>query len=98
MTLALVLGVSLVMTGLVLLCHLSYTNLGGKQAPGPEEDGCDVEDPSMGGLPGVKSAESHNDCLLPCCFFQISRVMNHESWIVACLLGGATVLVLGMEG
>jgi hypothetical protein len=87
MTLGLIFGVSLVMTGLVLLCHLSYTHLD-KMKPVDETD---VEDPSMG-----NPKERHNDCLLPFCFFQVSQVMNHESWIVTFLLCGATVLVLSM--
>ena len=98
MAIGLILGVSLVMTGLVLMCHLSYTNLSCKE----DSDECDVEDPSMGVERSCKKdkkhgdVERHNDCILPFCFFQVSRVTNHESWIVACLLSGATVLVLSI--
>jgi hypothetical protein len=84
MALGLIVGVTLVMAGLVLLCHLSYTELSEKHRD------VDPEDPTSG--PTTK----HNDCLLPMCFFQFSRVRNHESWIVACLLSGAAVLLLSM--
>jgi hypothetical protein len=30
------------------------------------------------------------------CFFQTSRIRNHESWIVACLLSGAAVLLMSL--
>ena len=89
MTVGLILGVALVMAGLVLLCHLSYTNLEKKDSP-PDHD--DAEDPSM----GIKPIRKQNDCILPYCFFQVAQVTNHETWIVACLMTGATVLVLSM--
>ena len=86
MALGLVVGVALVAVGVVLLCHLSYTELSEKsQADDPE-------DPTQGRPP--KALE--NDCLLPMCFFQTSRVRNHESWIVAFLLSGASVLLLSL--
>ena len=88
MTVGLILGVALVMAGLVLLCHLSYTHLEKKDHP-PD----DAEDPS---LMGGKPLRGHNDCILPYCFFQVAQVTNHETWIVACLMTGATVLVLSM--
>jgi hypothetical protein len=84
MAVGIILGVALVVVGLVLLCHLSYTNLGEK----PESD---VEDPTLGSV-----RPKHNDCFLPCCFFQVAQVKNHETWVLVCLLGGATVLVLSM--
>ena len=84
MTLGLIVGVTLVMAGLVLLCHLSYTNLS-------EKAQADPEDATMGAKPAPQ-----NDCLLPMCFFQTSRIRNHESWIVACLLSGAAVLLMSM--
>jgi hypothetical protein len=85
MALGLIVGVTLVMAGMVLLCHLSYTNLSekGKQA--------DPEDATMGTKPAP-----HNDCFLPMCFFQTSQVRNHETWIVACLLSGAAVLSMSL--
>jgi hypothetical protein len=102
MAIGLILGVSLVVTGLVLMCHLSYTNLGFKEEDDdPDNAGRDVEDPSMGVERPGKHHHHHNkkenDCILPFCFFQVARVTNHESWIVACLLSGATVLVLSIS-
>jgi hypothetical protein len=87
MTLGLIVGVTLVMAGLVLLCHLSYTNL-----PIMKQPAQDPEDPTM----GPAKTLPHNDCLLPMCFFQTSRIRNHESWIVACLLSGAAVLLMSL--
>ena len=87
MPVGLVLGMALVVTGLVLLCHLSYTNL--------SEKAChdDAEDPAMGG----KTLQAvPNDCFVSFCFFRVAQVKNHETWIVACLMTGATVLVLSM--
>lgn len=86
MAVGIILGVALVVVGLVLLCHLSYTNLG-DAAKGET----DVEDPTLG-----PPRPKHNDCFLPFCFFQASRVYNHETWVLVCLLGGATVLVLNI--
>ncbi len=83
MAVGLVLGMALVVTGLVLLCHLSYTSLG--------EKADDAEDPAMGVKPGPP-----NDCFVSCCFFQVAQIKNHETWIVACLMTGVTVLVLSM--
>lgn len=78
---------TLVVAGLLLLCHLSYTELSEKHIPS------DPEDPTNGGPAGVKV---QNDCLLPMCFFQVSRVRNHETWIIACLLSGATILIMSL--
>ena len=85
MTLGLIVGVTLVMAGLVLLCHLSYTNLSEKTLVPNQEDA------TMGAKPAPP-----NDCLLPMCFFQASRIKNHETWIVACLLSGAAVLLMSL--
>ena len=85
MAIGIILGVALVVMGLVLLCHLSYTNLGDKPPVS------DVEDPTLG-----PARPKHNDCFLPCVFFQVSHVSNHETWVLVCLLGGATVLVLSL--
>jgi len=87
MALGLIVGVTLVMAGLVLLCHLSYTNL-----PITKQPEQDPENPTM----GSSKPPDPNDCLLPMCFFQTSRIRNHESWIVACLLSGAAVLLMSM--
>jgi hypothetical protein len=86
MPLGLIVGVALVAAGLVLLCHLSYTELSDKH-----QSAADPEDPTQG-----KPREEVNDCLLPMCFFRTSRVRNHESWIVAFLLSGASVLLLSL--
>jgi hypothetical protein len=85
MTLGLILGVTLVGAGLVLLCHLSYTSLSEKH--------CDMEPEDATNGP---QAPLQNDCLLPMCFFQTSRIRNHETWIVALLLSGAAVLLLSL--
>jgi hypothetical protein len=37
-----------------------------------------------------------NDYPLPHCFFRISAVMTHETWIVSFLLAGAVVLLLSL--
>ncbi len=87
MALGLIVGVALVAAGLVLLCHLSYTELSEKS------QSADPEDPTQSSS-HVKPRE--NDCLLPMCFFQTSRVRNHESWILAFLLSGAAVLLLSL--
>jgi hypothetical protein len=84
MAVGLVLGLCLVMAGLLLMCHLSYTSLG-------EKGGTDCEDLTMGGKDPPR-----NDCFLSCCFFQVGHVKNHETWIVACLLSGAVVLWVSM--
>lgn len=84
-------GVALIVAGLVLLCHLSYTNLSEKSADAQD----DIENAAvMTGKTGRD--EKHNDCFLPFCFFQAGQVYNHETWIVACLMTGSTVLVLSM--
>jgi hypothetical protein len=91
MAIGLILGVALIVAGLVLLSHLSYTNLGEKPMNMQE----DMESASVTGDNNNKS-NKHNDCFLPFCFFQVAQVTNHETWIVACLMSGATVLVLCM--
>jgi hypothetical protein len=87
MALGLIVGFTLVVAGLLLLCHLSYTQLSEKHQPS------DPEEPNVG---GPASAKEPNDCLLPMCFFQFSRLQNHESWIVAFLLSGAAVLLMSI--
>lgn len=90
MAIGLVLGVTLITAGLVLLCHLSYTNLSDKSADAQD----DVENAAV--MTGKTGVSKHNDCFLPFCFFQAGQVYNHETWIVACLMTGSTVLVLSM--
>jgi hypothetical protein len=86
MAIGLILGVTLIAAGLVLLSHLSYTSLGEKVE----------DDPECASVIGEKKGKLHNDCFLPFCFFQVAQVANHETWIVACLMSGATVLVLSL--
>ena len=88
MALGLILGVTLVVGGLILLCHLSYTNMDGKSDA--------QDDAENAGVMTGSALRKHNDCPLPLCFFQIAQVANHETWIVACLMSGAAVLVLSM--
>lgn len=88
MTIGIILGITLVMIGLLLLAHLSYTNYGANE--GGKE--CDPENPSNGFRP--YAGQKINDCPLPFCFFQLAAVANHETWIVAFLLGGSAVLAL----
>lgn len=84
MAIAFVVGVSLIVFGLVLLSHHSYQNLTDKKTDDPEAV------PAMGG-----KAEQ-NSCILPFCYFRVARITNHECWIVACLLSGACVLLMGL--
>ena len=92
MAIGLILGTTLVVAGLVLLCHLSYTNLSEKSSSDAQDD---IE--STGVMTGKNpDKQKHNDCILPFCFFQVAQVTNHETWIVACLMTGATVLVLSL--
>ena len=86
MAVGLVLGVSLIVAGLVLLSHLSYTNLSDKKEDDPEE---------VPAMPG-KDQKNRNDCFLPFCFFRVGHITNHETWIIACLLSGSFVLILSM--
>jgi hypothetical protein len=83
-----IVGIALVLVGLALMAHLSYTNL--KQTPDPV---C-PEDPTY--LNDSGKLGPINDCPLPFCFFQASVIANHETWIVAFLLGGAAVLSLSL--
>jgi len=94
MAIGLILGMTLITVGLVLLCHLSYTNWGESDKSADAQD--DIENASV--ITGKKAtgARKHNDCLLPFCFFQAGQVYNHESWIVAFLMTGSTVLLLSL--
>jgi len=92
MALGLIVGLTLVAAGLLLLCHLSYTELSEKhKLP------ADPEDPTNGASGGGQAcSKAQNDCLLPMCFFQFSRVRNYETWIIACLLSGAAILIMSL--
>lgn len=87
MAIGLVVGATLLATGLVLLSHLSYTKLNKQQSS--------LEDEESSGTQQAGQAP-HNDCILPMCFFQADRVRNHETWVVAFLLSGSVVLLLNM--
>lgn len=91
MTIGIVVGVTLVMIGLLLLAHLSYTNYGTVEG----DKNCDPENPSNGSRP--HQPPKVNDCPIPLCFFQFAAVANHETWIVAFLLGGSAVLILTLS-
>jgi hypothetical protein len=87
MAIGLIVGATLLATGLVLLSHLSYTKLNKSVDPaGHDEEG----------LHSSKPPPEQNDCFLPMCFFQADRVRNHETWVVAFLLSGCTVLLLNL--
>jgi hypothetical protein len=85
-------GLALVMVGLVLLAHLSYMNY--KTDPSDMVP-MDCEAPDMNGNEKIKPPKV-NDCPIPLCFFQIASIANHETWIVAFLLGGSAVLSLSL--
>lgn len=87
MAIGIIVGITLVMIGLFLLAHLSYTHYDKGTAPAN-----DPENPSNGIRPYV--GQKVNDCPLPLCFFQLAAIANHETWIVAFLLGGSAVLLL----
>ena len=87
MVLGLFVGAALLMSGLVLLGHLSYANM----------DGLGLKKPVLDSDPESQAAcPEPNDCILPMCFFRYSRVKNHETWVVAFLLSGCIVLLLSM--
>lgn len=90
MAAGIILGIALVMVGLVLMAHLSYTNL----KPIPDTGAICPEDPTY--QHETRGLAKVNDCPLPYCFFQASAIANHETWIVAFLLGGAAVLSLSL--
>ena len=89
--LGIVIGVAIVSLGLVLLAHLSYITH-------HKDMDHDVYDPKLAKddleTHAVKSASPHNDCPLSLFFFQLSAIANHETWIVAFLLAGCSVLVV----
>ena len=90
--LGIVIGVAIVSFGLILLGHLSYIS---HKSIGED----DVYDPKMAAkddleMHAAKSAASHNDCPLSLLFFRLSAIANHETWIVASLLAGASVLLV----
>ena len=37
-----------------------------------------------------------NDCPIPLCVFQLAAIANHETWIVAFLMGGSAVLTVSV--
>lgn len=88
MAIGIILGVTLVMIGLLLLAHLSYTNYGSDKNGSTS----DPENPSNGSRP----AQKINDCPIPLCFFRFAAVATHETWIVCFLLCGSAVLILSL--
>lgn len=103
MAIGIILGITLVMIGLALLGHLSYlnydTSTAGAHSSSGEAGMICPEDPTSSfsyktGKAGLDG--KINDCPLPLCFFRISSVANHETWIVAFLLGGSAVLSLSL--
>lgn len=87
MSLSMIIGISLVMLGLVLLGHLSYQT--------HKADHTDADDPENPDK-CQRAPKRANDCPVPLCVFQISAIANHETWIVAFLLGGSAVLVVSL--
>jgi hypothetical protein len=90
MVLAYVFGISLIGTGLFLLCHHGYTQM---NLVGGDKQADDVEC-SNGTNPNPKA---NNDCCVPICFFQVSQIYNHETWIVVSLLCGSTILLMSLN-
>ena len=49
---------------------------------------------------GYKHAKDGQDTLaqrescLACCFFQLSDISNHETWILICFTNAATILIM----
>jgi hypothetical protein len=89
MAVAFMLGGMLLCLGLGLLWRHSYENLPKEAA------GSDAEMASIAS--GEGCPKPHNDCFLPYCFFDTTRVRNYETWIVLCLVSGSLMLILGME-
>jgi hypothetical protein len=87
MAIGIFVGVTLVMVGLLLLAHLSYTNYG--------KDPCLVHDPEDA-VNGSRGFVKTNDCPLPLCFFHVASIANHETWVVSFLLAGSAVLMLSL--
>lgn len=88
MAIGIFVGVTLVMVGLLLLAHLSYTNYG--------KDPCLVHDPEDAANHGSRGFVKTNDCPLPLCFFHVASIANHETWVVSFLLAGSAVLMLSL--
>lgn len=87
MAIGLIVGGTLLATGLVLLSHLSYSKL--NTPPGADEENLRVAG-------AAKAQGESNDCILPMCFFHADHVRNHETWVVAFLLSGCIVLLLSL--
>ena len=85
------LGISLIISGLFLLCHHGYT-----QMNLVKEEDVDPEAPLDACKKPPTTTPKKNDCCLPICFFQTSQIYNHETWIVVCLLCGSTILLMSL--
>jgi hypothetical protein len=83
-------GISLILAGLLVLAHLSYET----HKPNPDQQ----SDPEGGD--GDMNVKHHpkkvNDCPIPLCVFQLAAIANHETWIVAFLMGGSAVLTVSV--
>jgi hypothetical protein len=95
MAVGIILGVTLVMIGLMLLAHLSYTNYGAEDCKNNNNKEFDPENPSNGVRPQFHPQKT-NDCPIPLCFFQVAAISNHETWIVSFLMGGSAILILSL--
>lgn len=87
MTAGIVVGMSLISIGLVLLSHLSYSELAVKPL---------LPTTAEGVKPKEEIQADKNNCFLPMCFFSTNRVRNHETWVVTCLLSGCLVLLMSL--
>jgi hypothetical protein len=81
-------GMTLIVIGLALLSHLSYSEVGHKSLLPTQAE--DVK------LPQQDADYPKNDCFLPMCYFHLARVRNHETWVVTFLLSGCIVLLLSL--
>lgn len=87
MILVYVLGISLIASGLFLLCHHGYTHMNHPKDKDAGEDEKRLKQ---------ESAHEGNDCCVPICFFRVAELYNHETWIVVCLLCGSTVMLMSL--
>lgn len=87
-----VMGIGLIACGLFLLCHHGYTHMSRAEDKGlGEGEGLR----SHGAVDGSTQQEG-NDCCVPICFFRVSELYNHETWIVVCLLCGSTIMLMSL--
>jgi hypothetical protein len=91
---SMVVGISLILAGLLLLAHLSYET----HRKSLDDGSPDQSDPEGGCDMNLKPhhPKKVNDCPIPLCVFQLAAVANHETWIVAFLMGGSAVLTVSV--